>query len=170
MISDEVFAKEMDGYLKKLNVTKKERNEQIGHMLGLDIDLRNDMLDAMKKKANNKAGVIPSEKNEQIELVYQFRKKYPGAVIFSVRNDGFRTVAEKAEQVAMGLWAGVSDLICLEFNMCIEMKKAKGGIQSDKQKEFQAYMESIGWVYILAEGCEDGLQKIELARLAASAD
>ncbi len=161
-ISDETFAQAMDKAMKAIKLPKAERTKRIEVFLLLDPNERDGMLDAAENMArcNRQKEVIPSEKAEQIGFVKKFRETYPGVVLFCARNDGFRTFAERPEQILMGVWPGVSDLLCLEFKMCIEMKKQKGGVQSDKQKEFQSYVEGIGWHYIIANGCEDGIDKV----------
>lgn len=158
-ISDDVFRLEMDAILKKQNITKKSRNEKIGTYLAMPAYRRDEYLEN-EKEALTPATNIKSETEEQIDFVYRFRKKFPGVVLFSVRNDGSRSPREKVEQLAMGLWPGVSDLMCIEYQIAIEMKKSKDGVQSDKQKAFQHYCESIGWHYVLAEGAEDGMIKV----------
>jgi hypothetical protein len=162
MITDEVFAAELERILKAQKVRKKERWLMIEEFLTMDVLSRDAILDIEERKAElaNKKELIPLEDSEQIEFVKQFRRTYPGVDLFMVRNDGTRTPAEKNKQLLMGLLPGVSDLISLQFRMCIEMKRTVGGRQSDDQKEWEKYCKSIGVKYILAIGCDDGMKKV----------
>ena len=54
MISNEEFAKELDGYLKALNFTKKERNEQICILLTRNQNFREGFLDGYRRMAIRK--------------------------------------------------------------------------------------------------------------------
>jgi hypothetical protein len=161
MITDQVFAAELEKHLKAQKIPKKDRILKIkslkSHPAG-----RDHILDIEEKKARefNKKEPIPKEDEEQINFVKQFRSTYPGVDLFMVRNDGTRTPAEKNKQLLMGLLSGVSDLVSLQFRMCIEMKRTVGGRQSDDQKEWEKYCKSIGVKYILAIGCEDGMEKV----------
>ena len=60
----------------------------------------------------------------------------------------------------MGVLAGVADLVCPTYRMYIEMKRTKGGVQSEAQKNFEQMAVAEGWHYILALGCDDGLEKV----------
>jgi len=158
-ISDENFRLEMDSLLKKQNVCKKERNRMIGFFLQRPIDLRDSLLEDARKMIEVPAA-LKSEDEEQIEFVYKFRKLYPDAILYCVRNDGSRTPSEKNKQVLMGVLAGVSDLVCPTYRMYIEMKRAKGGVQSEAQKAFEQKALKEGWHYILGLGCDDALKKV----------
>ena len=165
MISDDIFRMELDKALKRQNMIKKERDRLIGLELMASAEDRDDILEAYERAAltherAKKGDAVPLEKAEQIEFVWKFRQKYPGVDLFCARNDGYRTFAERPEQILMGILPGVSDLISLQFKMCIEMKRVKGSVQSDEQKKWESYCASIGWHYILAYGCEDGLKKV----------
>jgi hypothetical protein len=98
--------------------------------------------------------------------VHWFKKTYPGVVIMSIRNGGYRTPRERADQIREGLHPGVADLYIPAKKIWIEFKKTKGGILSEEQKIFRAYVCDVccdNWM--LAEGFEDGKVKImELIR------
>lgn len=167
MISDEIFTLNLDKAFREQGFLKKEREELInGYLRSIDID-RDDILDIEERKARDimakkkQDKTIPLEKTEQINLVTQFKQKYPGVVIFMVRNDGHRTQSEKAEQLLLGLHKGVSDLVIPEFRIFLEMKRIKNSEWSEEQQEFKRYIESIGYYYVLGYGCDDALSKIE---------
>jgi hypothetical protein len=169
MITDQVLRENLDKAFKSQGFLKKERNKLIeNYLLDKTID-RDNLLDIEERKAresdNKKKELkhVPLEKVEQINLIASFKKKYPGVVIFCVRNDGSRSFAERPEQVLMGVHKGVSDLFIPEFKCFLEMKRLKGkdSPQSDEQKEFERYVTSIGYYYVLGYGCDDALEKIE---------
>lgn len=161
-ISDDIFRQSLDKALKAQGLTKKERNERIERYLCSPVCERDCILDVEETKAREakKREDVPSEKAEQISFVNEFRKRYPGVDLFCVRNDGSRSFAERPEQILMGVLPGVSDLISLQFKMCIEMKRVKGSVHSEEQKAWQEYCDKIGFHYVLAFGCEDGLRKV----------
>jgi hypothetical protein len=162
MITDQVFEAELEKYFKAQKIPQRQRTIRINEFLAMDVESRDSILDIEERKASlaNKKEQIPLEDYEQIEFVKQFRRTYPGVDLFMVRNDGTRTPAEKNKQLLMGLLPGVSDLVSLQFRMCIEMKRTIGGRQSDDQEEWERYCKSIGFKYILAIGCEDGMSKV----------
>jgi hypothetical protein len=57
---------------------------------------------------------------------------------------------------ATGVVAGVSDLIIIKPNEVIFVEvKTEIGKQSDKQKEFQQIVETLGFKYLLVRSLED---------------
>lgn len=86
----------------------------------------------------------PTEDAEQATLVSWFRREYPGVLIFSVPNGGFRhkSTAQKLKQT--GQVAGIPDLFIPEWLLWIEMKRVKGGRLSPDQKEKIEYLNRIG--------------------------
>ena len=161
LISDDVFTEEMHKHLKAQNVCKKDRAKTINIYLSQDID-RDTVLDTEQDKASlfNKQSFIPSEFSEQCQFVAWFKKTYPGIVIMSIRNGGSRTPKERTEQMLEGLHPGAADLFIPAWLCWVEMKRVKGGVQSDKQKEFDSYVKSIGQTYFLCEGFEVAKKKI----------
>ncbi|MFA6060813.1 MAG: hypothetical protein WC756_21630 [Taibaiella sp.] len=161
MISDAVFTEEMHRHLKAQNFAKKDRIKAINLYLSQDID-RDNALDIEQDKASlfNKQAFIPSEFKEQCDFVEWFKKTYPGIVIMSIRNGGSRSPRERTEQMLEGLHTGAADLFIPAWLCWVEMKRVKGGVQSEKQLEFEAYIESIGQTYLLCEGFEVAKKKI----------
>jgi hypothetical protein len=106
------------------------------------------------KKTNDS----PKESTEQMRFVSWFNKTQERKIIM-VRNDGTRTPIEKANQNAMGLYKGVSDLLVPDGMIWIEMKRIKGSTWPQEQKAWKAYVESLGQTYLLCYGCEDAKAK-----------
>ena len=161
-IADDTFRKLMDDFLKKLNLTKKERTKRIEEALLIDPIKRDEILEDIEYQVWQKSqeAQVKSESDEQIEFVYQFRKKYGDHIIY-VKNEGQE---HHHKQIAMGLRPGVSDLVSFKYQLMIEMKRTdKGNEQSDKQKEWERYTREglTGWDYILAVGAEDGMRKVD---------
>jgi hypothetical protein len=63
-------------------------------------------------------------------------------------NQKARNAIEGNRMKAMGVVAGVSDLIYLRTMIFIEMK-TETGIQSKEQQRFQQIVESLGYVYVI---------------------
>jgi hypothetical protein len=93
-----------------------------------------------------------SEHLEQREFVSWFRKTHPGVRIFAIPNGGWRGVAAGARLKAEGVSAGVPDLFIPEWRVWIEMKRAKGGVLSEKQKGWRDYLIGCGYKVIVAHG------------------
>jgi hypothetical protein len=160
-ISDAVFSEEMHKHLKAQNMCKKDRTRIINEYLAVNIN-RDSVLDQEQYKAatHKKKDPIPTEFKEQCDFVAWFKNTYPGVVIMSIRNGGHRTPRERTEQLLEGLHPGAADLFIPEWLCWVEMKRLKGGVQSDKQKEFESYINRIGQTYLLCEGFEMAKTKI----------
>jgi hypothetical protein len=103
---------------------------------------------------------IPTEHEEQCELVQWFRRTFPDVRIFSVPNGGHRHPAVAAKMKATGVSSGVPDLFIPAWRLWIEMKRSKGGSLSAEQKDWCAYLESVGYRVIVGKGAEDARAKI----------
>ncbi len=161
-ISDEIFTEEMHRHLKAQNICKKERETIIKLHIKNELLNRDIVLDAEQYKAGlaNKKEPIPTEFSEQCAFVSWFKKTYPGVVIMSIRNGGYRTRKERTDQIREGLHPGAADLFIPEWLCWVEMKISTGGNHSDVQKEFEAYINRIGQTYLLCEGFEVAKNKI----------
>lgn len=85
----------------------------------------------------------------------------PRNYIFSVPNGGLRNKREAAKMKATGLKAGVSDLIVLQPNRCIFVElKTQVGKQSDKQKDFESIVKSLGFEYFVVRSLEEFKQVV----------
>lgn len=93
-----------------------------------------------------------SEHLEQREFVSWFRKTYPGVRIFAIPNGGYRNLATAARLKAEGAVAGVPDLFIPAWRVWIEMKLVKGGVLSEKQRDWRDYLIGCGYTVIVAHG------------------
>jgi len=60
-----------------------------------------------------------------------------------------------------GVCAGVPDLFIPAWRLWVEMKRQKGGVVSAEQKDWLAYLESVGYTTLVCKGAEDAKKKIE---------
>ena len=102
----------------------------------------------------------PSEHLEQVRLVSWFRKIYPDTRIFAVPNGGGRSMAQGVALKSEGVQAGVPDLFCPAWLLWVEMKRQTGGILSPVQRDWIAYLQSIGHTVIIGHGFEDAKRQI----------
>ena len=98
---------------------------------------------------------MKTEDKIQQSIVIWYRNTYclkhhnPRNIIFSVPNDS-KDVKEQMRKIATGLYAGVSDLICIHFGEVLFIEvKAERGVQSQRQKDFQMLVEAQGFKYYL---------------------
>ena len=88
---------------------------------------------------------VLSEHQEQVLFVQWFRRTYKGVRIFAIPNGESRSKSAGARLKAEGVSAGVPDLL----------KRLKGGRTSDKQKDWLAYLESVGHKTFVCAGCDN---------------
>ncbi|MDA0238991.1 MAG: hypothetical protein O3A84_03055 [Proteobacteria bacterium] len=105
---------------------------------------------------------MKTEHEEQRELVQWVRQTYPGVRIFAIANGGQRSRTTGARLKAEGVSAGVPDLYVPAWNLWIEMKRETGGVLSAPQRDWLAYLDSIGHGTILGHGFQDAKEKIML--------
>jgi len=103
---------------------------------------------------------IPTEHEEQRELVRWFRQTWPGVRIFAIPNGGARSKATAGRLKAEGVASGVPDLFVPAWRLWIEMKRTKGGSLSPEQKDWIKYLESVGFCCIVGKGAEDAKRQI----------
>lgn len=103
---------------------------------------------------------IPTEHEEQCEVVRWFRQKWPDVRIFSVPNGGHRHPAVAAKMKATGVVKGVPDLFVPAWRLWIEMKRIKGGSLSPEQKDWSRYLKSVGYWVIVGRGADDTKRQI----------
>ena len=103
---------------------------------------------------------IPTEHEEQRELVRTFRTAYPGTRIFAIPNGGHRTKLVAAKLKVEGVSAGVPDLFIPAFKLWVEMKRQKGGALSAAQKDWIEYLTICGYRCIVAKGADDAMTQI----------
>jgi hypothetical protein len=102
----------------------------------------------------------PSEHFEQRELVRWFRQNWPGVRIFAIPNGGARSKATAGRLKAEGVASGVPDLFIPAWELWVEMKRTKGGSLSAEQKDWIAYLESVGFCCIVGKGADDAKRQI----------
>lgn len=106
------------------------------------------------------AGRVPTEHEEQRELVAWFRRQYEGVRIFAIPNGGSRSQREGGRLKMEGVSAGVPDLYIPAWRTWVEMKRQKGGSLSAEQKDWRDYLQSIGDTWLVAKGCEEAKRQI----------
>lgn len=103
---------------------------------------------------------IPTEHEEQRELVRWFRQTWPGVRIFAIPNGGARSRATAGRLKAEGVSSGVPDLFIPAWGLWVEMKRSKGGSLSPEQKDWIKYLESVNYWVIVGKGEVDARQQI----------
>jgi hypothetical protein len=103
---------------------------------------------------------IPSESHEQILFVQWFKRTYPSIKIMSIPNGGHRHIAVAAKMKAEGQAAGAPDIFIPAWLCWVEMKKATGGTVSPAQRDWIAYLQSIGHTVIIGRGFEDAKEQV----------
>jgi hypothetical protein len=103
---------------------------------------------------------IPTEHEEQRELVKWFRQTYPGVRVLAIPNGGARSIATAARLKAEGVSPGVPDLFIPAWNLWVEMKRQKGGVVSPEQTDWIAYLRGVGDIVLVCKGAEDAKNKI----------
>jgi len=104
---------------------------------------------------------IPTEHEEQREVVRWFRQKYHPMRIFAIPNGGFRSKATAARLKAEGVSRGVPDLYVPEKSLWIEMKRIEGGRLSPDQRNWIQYLTEIGNVVLVCRGADDAKEQID---------
>ena len=104
---------------------------------------------------------IPTEHEEQRQLVMWFRQTYSPVRIFAIPNGGYRSKAAAAKLKVEGVSAGIPDLFIPAFRLWIEMKRVKGGRLSPDQKDWIEYLQSNGYICFVCNGADDAKLKIK---------
>lgn len=89
-----------------------------------------------------------------------FRQTYPSVRIFAIPNGGARSMATAARLKVEGVSPGVPDLFIPAWKLWVEMKRQKGGVVSADQKDWLAYLDSVGYTTLVCKGAEDAKNKI----------
>jgi hypothetical protein len=104
---------------------------------------------------------IPTEHEEQRELVRWFRQTFRDVRIFAIPNGGSRGRAQGGRLKAEGVSAGVPDLLVPAWALWIEMKRTQGGSVSPEQRDWHAYLRSIGHTVLVCRGFLQAKEEIE---------
>ena len=107
------------------------------------------------------SGRIPTEHDEQRELVRWFRQTYNDVRIFAIPNGGARNPVTASRLKAEGVSPGVPDLFIPSWRLWIEMKRSKGGTLSEEQKDWIKYLEISGYCVKVCKGAIDAKDKIQ---------
>jgi len=103
-----------------------------------------------------------TEDQEQMAFVQWFRRQFPAVRIFAIPSGGHRHIAVAAKLKATGVVPGIPDLFIPEWKVWVEMKRVKGGRLSPHQKDWIAYLESVGYNCIVANGFEEAVAQVSL--------
>ena len=103
--------------------------------------------------------MCPSELVEQERLAALLSRYRPKILYYAVPNGGWRNKITAAKLKASGVRAGVPDLVIAEprkgcHGLYIELKRAKGGRLSERQKEWLASLKSRGYRAEVCAGAE----------------
>lgn len=104
----------------------------------------------------------PTETLEQIRFVNWLEQQ--GHTFTCVPNSTYtKSWNQKRLNTAMGLRAGFPDLIVIAANtfLCIEMKRKKGGVITEKQKDWHKALTSAGIPVKVCYGAEDAIQFVK---------
>jgi hypothetical protein len=104
---------------------------------------------------------IPTEHEEQREVVRWFRQTYKGVRIFAIPNGGARSPATAGRLKAEGVSSGVPDLFVPAWGLWVEMKRTKGGAVSSEQKDWIKYLEEVGYCVKVCKGAEAAKGQIQ---------
>lgn len=107
----------------------------------------------------------PTEHLEQREFVQWFRQTYRGVRIFAIPNGGARRPSEAGRLKAEGVSKGVPDLFVPAWALWVEMKRTKGGVVSDEQRDWMEYLRSLGYECLVCRGAEEARSMVsEIAK------
>jgi len=104
--------------------------------------------------------ITPTEHAEQVGFVQWFRARFPRVLIFAIPNGEKRNISVAKRLKAEGVVRGVPDLFIPEWNLWVEMKRAKGGRLSPEQKEMIVYLEEIGHRVLVGHGAENASRQV----------
>lgn len=104
---------------------------------------------------------IPTEHEEQCLFVQWVRRTFPSVRIFAIPNGGKRSPATAGRLKAEGVSPGVPDLFIPAWGLFIEMKRQKGGVVSENQKDWKKYLEEHGYTVFVCHGFEAARKEVE---------
>ncbi len=104
---------------------------------------------------------VPTEHEEQRNLVRWFRQTFKDVRIFAIPNGSQRSRTTGAKLKAEGVSAGVPDLFVPAWCLWVEMKRAEGGSVSVEQRDWHAHLRSIGHTVLVCRGFPQAKEEIE---------
>ena len=103
---------------------------------------------------------LPTEHDEQVAFVAEFRLRWPDAWIYAVPNGGKRSKAAAGKLKAEGVTPGVPDLPVPAWKLWIEMKRQKGRVVSKAQEEWRGHLEDAGHTVLVCRGRDDAIRQV----------
>jgi hypothetical protein len=100
-------------------------------------------------------------------LVDWVHATYPDLLIYAIPNGGHPSEGFRTKLKAEGLLKGMPDLHIPELNLWIEMKRKKGGVVSQYQKDVIARLKAIGHTAVVCYGFEEAKKVLSKACLQA---
>ena len=109
----------------------------------------------------------PPEENEQMALVQWLRLH---RIAFAhVPNEGRHKVQYRKKQKALGLQAGMPDLLIFDsppaypenVGTAIELKRREGGTLSNQQAEWLCKLKDRGWAVAVCKGAAEAIEVLE---------
>ena len=107
-----------------------------------------------------------SEFQHQAAFVHWFKLQYPGTLLYAIPNgaylagDGPMRARRMQKLKAEGLFPGIPDICIPAWHLYVEMKREKGGVVSDAQRDAQAALRAAGYITIIARGFEDAKAQV----------
>jgi len=124
----------------------------------------------MKNKKSNRAtgqsqtapkgSYYGKEDDFQISLMRYIKPSFPGRLIIHVPNGGSRGKAEAGIFKAMGVTAGVPDILIFDDRIFLELKVWPNK-PTDEQLEVMAKLRSIGWIGDVFYGIDEAVKFLQ---------
>lgn len=110
----------------------------------------------------------PLEENEQLALVEWLRLH--NIAFAHVPNEGMHKVQYRKKQKALGVQAGMPDLLIFDhppanpdkIGVAIELKRRKGGQISARQKRWLKILSDRGWVAMVCNGAGEAIDALDV--------
>ena len=80
--------------------------------------------------------------------------------IIAIPNGGWRDIRTAARLKAEGVCRGVPDLFIPAWGLWIEMKRQKGGVVSENQKDWLEYLNGLGYGAVVCRGADDAMNTV----------
>jgi hypothetical protein len=104
----------------------------------------------------------PEEQIHKAVISHLAARSYPDTFFWHTPNGGKRHIAEAAKFKAMGVVAGVPDILILKGGRLYALElKAPGGRLSDAQRKVGALMEKCGATISVAKSIDEALVTLE---------
>ncbi len=110
--------------------------------------------------------IQPTEQQEQTCVVNWFRMQYPQELIFNIPNGVYiKSHSVRGMMKKSGLTSGVPDLCVAVANrhyngLYIEMKRRKGGVVSQEQKDIIEHLNTRGYKAVVCKGADEAIKVI----------